>query len=132
MAADWCGSRSRYRIPNTRLQIQFLISFKEQEVRCSFVQSAGAQPGRAYRRLETRYISYLNELPPAWLAFLPAIFFIILLSEIEMLVLGGYLCHGIKCICIFYDDSLGVSLSSDLTCDDDGELSMHHKKCQHF
>ena len=49
-----------------------------------------------------------------------------------MLVLGGYLCHGIKCICIFYDDSLGVSLSSDLTCDDDGELSMHHKKCQHF
>ena len=26
----------------------------------------------------------------------------------------------IKYICIFYDDSLGVSLSSDLTCDDDG------------
>ena len=38
-----------------------------------------------------------------------------------------------KYICIFYDDSLGVSLSSDLTCDDDGvTVSMHHKKCQHF
>ena len=95
------------------MQIQFLISFKEQEVRCSFVQSALAQ----HRGDWKPDISYSNELP--------------LISHFSALIsvfakdwdAGGgarYVLLHIKYICIFYDDSLGVSLSSDLTCDDDG------------
>ena len=116
LAAGWLGSRSCYRIPDTRLQIQFLISFKEQEVRCSFVQSALPQP--AQRRLWKPDISYLNELPPIS-HFSPLISVFIREGEGEGERYVLLLLH-IKYICIFYDDSLGVSLSSDLTRDDDG------------
>ena len=61
-------------------------------------------------------ISYLNELPPIS-HFSPLISVFIREGEGERYVL--LLLH-IKYICIFYDDSLGVSLSSDLTRDDDG------------
>ena len=84
------GSRSCYRIPNTRLQIQFLISFKEQEVRCSFVQSALAQAGPAHTGDWKPDISYLNELPRAS-HFSPLILVFVrdLDASVALVVLGG-------------------------------------------
>ena len=88
------GSRSCYRIPNTRLQIQFLISFKEQEVRCSFVQSARAQAHTGDWKPD---ISYLNELPRAS-HFSPLILVFVrdLDASVALVVLGGRGLAGIS------------------------------------
>ena len=75
-------------------------------------------PASSEETVETRY--FIFKWASSYLAFLSANFSVYQgggggVGERYVLLL-----LHIKYICIFYDDSLGVSLSSDLTCDDDG------------